>query len=52
MTNLPHVSFQFCGLPIGYIDLHDDEELNVVVSEGKILEDVVVEFKGVLYFSE
>ena len=25
--------------------VHDDEELNIVLSEGKILEDVVVEFK-------
>ena len=37
--------FSFVGYQSDTLHIHDDEELNVVLSEGKILEDVVVEFK-------
>ena len=37
--------FSFVGYQSDTLHLHDNEELNVVLSEGKILEDVVVEFK-------
>ena len=37
--------FSFVGYQTDSIHVHDDEELNIVLSEGKILEDVVVEFK-------
>ena len=33
------------GYQTDSIHVHDDEELNILLSEGKILEDVVVEFK-------
>ena len=37
--------FSFVGYQTDSIHVHDDDELNIVLSEGKILEDVVVEFK-------
>ena len=37
--------FSFVGYQSDTLHIHDDKEYNVVLSEGKILEDVVVEFK-------
>ena len=37
--------FGFVGYQSDTLHIQDDDELNIVLSEGKILEDVVVEFK-------
>ncbi|MEC7955007.1 MAG: TonB-dependent receptor, partial [Bacteroidota bacterium] len=37
--------FSFVGYQSDTLHIQDDDELNIVLSEGKILEDVVVEFK-------
>ena len=44
--------FSFVGYQTDTLEIHDDQELNVVMGEGKILEDVLVEYvKGAYSFS-